>query len=67
MNDDEAQKKVMFDDFWKTVLDYDKSAEQLKAEFSTWYEVNKPQIQTEATQTTVTSPEGTTTTTTETI
>ena len=67
MNDDEAQKKVMFDDFWKTVLDYNKSVEQLKAEFSTWYEVNKPQLQTEATQTTVTSPEGTTTTTTETI
>ncbi len=67
VNAEEAQKKVMFDDFWKTVVDFDQTAESLQSQFETWFEANKPQAETTITETTVQAPEGTTTTTTETI
>jgi len=41
----EAQKKALFEDWWKTLSsnDLNKSAEQLKVQFNTWFEINKPQ------------------------
>lgn len=67
VNQEEAQKKIMFDDFWKTVVDYDQTPEALQSQFETWFEANKPQTSSTVTVATVQDPEGgTTTTTTET-
>lgn len=42
---EEAQKKVLFEDWWKTLTkkDKDKTAEQLKIEFDTWFKAQLPQ------------------------
>jgi hypothetical protein len=45
MGAEEGQKKVLFDDFWKTVTDYDQDAEKLQNDFLTWFERQKPQAE----------------------
>lgn len=47
MNQEEAQRKILFDDWWKGLNDYRKTTEQLKAEFNAWFELNKPQAENE--------------------
>ena len=37
----EAQRKALFQSWWQTVTDYGKSSEQLRAEYNTWFELNK--------------------------
>jgi hypothetical protein len=38
---EEAQRKVLFNKWWKTVTDYYKSEDVLSAEFDAWFEINK--------------------------
>ena len=33
----EAQKKILFDDWWKTVSSFDQTSDILKAQFNTWF------------------------------
>jgi len=41
---EEAQRKVLFNKWWKTVTDYYKSEDVLSAEFDAWFEINKKPI-----------------------
>ena len=41
---EEAQRKVLFNKWWKTVTDYYKSEDVLNAEFDAWFELNKKPI-----------------------
>ncbi len=43
----EAQKKGLFESWWKTLdmNDYSKTVDVLKSEFNAWFELNKPQPQ----------------------
>ena len=34
----EAARKVMFSDFWKTVVDFDLTADKLREQYNTWFE-----------------------------
>jgi hypothetical protein len=45
MGEEEAQKKVLFEDFWKTLLSYEQTAETLINQFNVWFEANKPQVE----------------------
>ena len=38
---EEAQRKVLYQKWWQTVVDYSKSEEVLTAEFNSWFELNK--------------------------
>ena len=37
----EAQRKILFQDFWVGVTDYSKGADRIKADFEKWFEANK--------------------------
>ncbi|WP_296683258.1 hypothetical protein [Flavobacterium sp.] len=41
---EEAQRKVLFNKWWKTVTDYYKSENVLNTEFDAWFEINKKPI-----------------------
>ena len=58
---EEAQKKILFDDFWKTIFNFDQSVESLQAQFETWFEANKPNKEETTTTAITTTAEGTTT------
>ena len=34
----EAQRKVLFSDWWKTLTGFDKDAEQMRAEYDAWFD-----------------------------
>ena len=38
---EEAQRKVLYQKWWQSVVDYSKSEEVLTAEFNAWFELNK--------------------------
>lgn len=38
---EEAQRKALFQSWWQTVTDYSKSSEQLRAEYTQWFDLNK--------------------------
>jgi len=51
MGTEEAQKKILFDDYWKTVLNYDQEVETIKRNFEAWFEQNKKRDNLEQTET----------------
>lgn len=38
---EEAQRKALFQSWWQTVTDYSKSSEQLRTEYTQWFDLNK--------------------------
>jgi hypothetical protein len=38
VSDKEAQRKVMFNEWWKTITNFDKNSDTLKTEFNTWFD-----------------------------
>mgnify|MGYP001458975783 CR=1 FL=1 len=53
--------KILFDDFWKTIFNFDQSVESLQAQFETWFGANKPNKEETTTTAITTTAEGTTT------
>ena len=44
---EEAQRKLLFPKWWSTVVNYNKTTEQLTNEYNTWFETNKKEIETD--------------------
>jgi hypothetical protein len=38
VNDKEAERKVLFDEWWKTVTNFEQNSETLRSQFNTWFE-----------------------------
>ena len=38
VNDKEAERKVLFDEFWKTVVNFEQNSETLRNQFNTWFD-----------------------------
>ena len=47
----EAQRKVLFDDWWKTITNFDQSSETLSNQFNTWFDSKYEEPVTEETET----------------
>ena len=41
---EEAQRKLLFPNWWATVVNFNRSPEQLKEEYNTWFEANKKEV-----------------------
>ena len=51
LGEKEAARKVMFSDFWKTVVNFDLSAEALRTQYNTYFEANyKPVVEESTTE-----------------
>ena len=49
---EEAQRKVLYQKWWQTVVDYSKSEETLMEDFNSWFELNKKAVVAPTTQVT---------------
>ena len=38
VNDKEAERKILFDEWWKTVTNFDQNSETLRTQFKTWFD-----------------------------
>jgi len=52
-NNVEAQKKVLFEDYWKTLTNFDQEPETLRNDFESWFEAQKIEETPTETETTV--------------